>query len=83
LVVTYQDSAFAPESALLDVLVRVVGEPFRGRMSPDEVRAVLARHGWTVESDEGSDVWSERYLGEAGYRTNERLVVARSRRERH
>jgi methyltransferase (TIGR00027 family) len=76
LAVTYHDSAFAPESVMLDVLVRVAGEPFRTRMSADEMRNRLSGHGFEVERDEGSDVWSERYLGERGYRTNERLVVA-------
>lgn len=77
LLATYHDSAFAPESVLLDVLVRMAGEPFRTRLSPDDVRVLVARHGLRVERDEGSDVWSQRYLGEPGYRTNERLVIAR------
>jgi methyltransferase (TIGR00027 family) len=77
LLMTYHDSAFAPESVALDVMVRVVGEPFRTRMSPHDASEVFARHGFTALRDEGSDVWSERYLHEPAYRTNERLVVGR------
>ena len=79
LLVTYHDSRFAPESAVLDVLVRVAGEPFRTRVTPDEMRETVGRQGFVVERDEGSDVWSERYLGERAYRTNERLAVCRRR----
>lgn len=77
LATTYHDRAFAIESAPLDVLVRVVGEPFRTRMAPSEMRARLTSRGFAVESDEGGDDWSERYLREAGYGSTERLVVAR------
>ncbi len=79
LAATYHDAAFNLESLPLTVMVRAAGEPFRTRMTPSDVRARLSSRGFVVESDEGSDVWSERYLHEDGYRTAERLVVARRR----
>jgi len=64
---------------LLTGMVRAFGEPFRTRMSPADVRERLGRHGFVIERDEGSDDWSERYLGERGYRSGERLAIARKR----
>ena len=61
----------------LTVFVRAVGEPFKTRMTKSEARARLEKFGFRVESDEGSDDWSERYLRQPGYRDGERLVVAR------
>ncbi len=74
---TYHDAAFRFELVMLTGMVRMAGEPFRTRLHPSEVRELLARHGFSVERDEGSDDWSERYLGESGYRSGERLVIAR------
>ncbi|HEX4515068.1 MAG TPA: SAM-dependent methyltransferase [Polyangiaceae bacterium] len=65
------------ESVPLTVLVRVAGEPFKTRMTKAGARARLEAHGFRVESDEGSDDWSARYLRQPGYRDGERLVVAR------
>lgn len=79
LAATYHDAAFNLESIPLTLMVRAAGEPFRTRMTPSDVRARLSSRGFVVESDEGSDVWSERYLREPGYRSAERLVVARRR----
>jgi methyltransferase (TIGR00027 family) len=79
LLMTYHDVAFRLELLLLVGMVRAAGEPFRTRMSPVGVRERLARHGFGVERDEGSDDWSSRYLGEPGYRSGERLVVARKK----
>jgi methyltransferase (TIGR00027 family) len=75
--VTYHAADIGWESVPLTVLVRVAGEPFKTRMTKAEARARLERHGFRVESDEGSDDWSERYLRQPGYRDGERLVVAR------
>ena len=75
--VTYHAADIGWESVPLTVLVRAAGEPFKTRMTKAEARARLETAGFRVESDEGSDDWSERYLHEAGYRDGERLVVAR------
>jgi methyltransferase (TIGR00027 family) len=77
LVATYRDAPQRSVEAVLDVAVRFVGEPFRTRLSPPDMRDLLRPHGFRVEHDEGSDTWSERYLGEHGRPTSERLVVAR------
>ncbi len=76
-VATYHDAAFGWESVPLTVLVRAVGEPFQTRLRPDEVRQLFAARGFEIERDEGTSEWSERYLGERGYRSGERFVVAR------
>lgn len=65
------------ESVPLEVLVRAAGEPFKTRMTKADARARLEAFGFRVETDEGSDDWSERYLRQSGYRDGERLVVAR------
>ena len=74
---TYHAAGIGWESVPLTVLVRAAGEPFKTRMTKAGARARLERHGFRVESDEGSDDWSERYLRQPGYRDGERLVVAR------
>ena len=74
---TYHDPAMGWETVPLTIFVRAVGEPFVTRMSPTDVRSRVERCGFAVESDEGSDDWSRRYLHEPGYRDGERLVVAR------
>ena len=78
-VATYHDAAFGWESVPLTVMVRAVGEPFRTRLRPDEVRELFVARGFDIEQDEGTAEWSARYLGERGYRSGERLVVARRR----
>ncbi len=75
--VTYHSADIGWESVPLTVLVRAAGEPFKTRMTKLEVRARLEKCGFRVESDEGSDDWSVRYLRQPGYRDGERLVVAR------
>lgn len=75
--VTYHAADIGWESVPLTVLVRAAGEPFKTRMTKSQARARLEKHGFRVESDEGSDDWSERYLRQSGYRDGERLVVAR------
>jgi len=75
--VTYHAADIGWESVPLTVLVRAAGEPFKTRMTKAEARARLETAGFRVESDEGSDDWSERYLRQPGYRDGERLVVAR------
>jgi methyltransferase (TIGR00027 family) len=77
LLMTYHDAEFRLELVMLTGMVRAAGEPFRTRLSQADVRELLARYGFTVETDEGSDDWSERYLGESGYRSGERLASAR------
>ena len=79
LAATYHDSAFRWEVVPLAAMVRVAGEPFRTRMSPNDVRARLEPRGFVVESDAGSDEWGRRYLHQRSYRDGERLVVARKR----
>ena len=81
-VATYHDAAFGWESVPLTVMVRAVGEPFRTRLRPDQVRELFVARGFDVEQDEGTAEWSARYLGERGYRSGERFVVARRRADR-
>ena len=75
--VTYHAADIGWESVPLTVLVRAAGEPFKTRMTNAQARARLETAGFRVESDEGSDDWSDRYLKQPGYRDGERLVVAR------
>jgi methyltransferase (TIGR00027 family) len=75
--VTYHAADIGWESVPLTVLVRAAGEPFKTRMTKAGMRERLEKYGFRVESDEGSDDWSERYLRQPGYRDGERLVVAR------
>jgi methyltransferase (TIGR00027 family) len=78
-VATYHDAAFGWESVPLSAMVRAVGEPFRTRLRPDDVRELFVSRGFDVEDDAGTAEWSERYLGQSGYRSGERYVVARRR----
>jgi methyltransferase (TIGR00027 family) len=79
---TYHARDIGWESVPLTVLVRAAGEPFKTRMTRAEVKTRLLAHGFDVESDEGSDDWSDRYLRQRAYRDGERLVVARTRSPR-
>jgi len=76
-VATYHDDVLGPETVALTMMVGVVGEPFKTKLRPDQVRALFEARGFTVEDDAGTAEWSERYLHEAGYRSGERFVVAR------
>ncbi len=75
--VTYHDAAPSFEILPLAWMVRAVGEPFKTRLTRDEVRARFAARGFAVESDEGSEDWSRRFVGEPGRASGERLAVAR------
>jgi len=79
IVATYHDAAFRLETLPLAVIVRAAGEPFKTRMTPEEIRGRLGAHGFIVERDEGSDDWSRRYLRQRAYRNAERIVTARRR----
>lgn len=77
LAATYYDLQEQPEGRLVGVLVGMVGEPFKTRMSAGEIADVLETHQLVVESDESDLDWSSRYLGHEGGTSLERLVVAR------
>ena len=74
---TYYDLEERLEGRVVGMLVGVVGEPFKTRMSPVEVTRVLAPHGLLVEADESDLDWTRRYLGHVSGTSLERLVVAR------
>ncbi len=78
LVATYYDARPKLAQALgLGLIVRAAGEPFRSRMTPEEIAGRLTRQGFEVVSDEGMDAWGDRYLGEATPGSGERIVRAR------
>lgn len=76
---TYRAPGLRWEGALANVAVRALGEPFRLSFTPQAIADELAAVGFAVESDEGSEEWGKRYLGEAVPSVGERLVVARRR----
>jgi methyltransferase (TIGR00027 family) len=43
------------------VVARVIGEPIRGFVAPEELAALGREAGLFVHSDEGADAWAERY----------------------
>lgn len=75
--ITYRAPGFRWEGALANVAVRVLGEPFRLVLPPEQMAQWLAKDGFHRESDESSDEWGERYLGSPVDTVGERLVVAR------
>jgi methyltransferase (TIGR00027 family) len=79
LLLTYHDgsgsSGRASRSTAL--LARLLGEPFRTESSPSAMRALLAVHGFCVESDTGRDDWARAAARPARGRAHERLIVAR------
>jgi methyltransferase (TIGR00027 family) len=78
LLVTYYDAHRSPMRELAHPLFRLVGEPLVTRFSPVAIGALLAEHGFAVESDEGDEEWSARFLGRrAKLPMTERLVRAR------
>ena len=78
LAMTYHAPRDTAEEAILGLYVRVLGEPFRLRMTPDEVRELLASQGFRVESDESDEEWGRRFSGRAVPSVGERLVCARA-----
>jgi methyltransferase (TIGR00027 family) len=79
LAITYRSIDLHWEGVLANAAVRVVGEPFRLQLAPSDLAALLATHGFVVESDESSVEWGARYLGRPVASVGERLVVARRR----
>ncbi|MEO6418391.1 MAG: class I SAM-dependent methyltransferase [Polyangiaceae bacterium] len=83
-VITY----LTPESTLIpahitagDVVLRVIGEPLRGRLSVSDMRDALAESGFDVVRDTSAADWAERY-GDGPLRTlhiPSRLVIAERR----
>ncbi|MRG97909.1 SAM-dependent methyltransferase [Polyangium spumosum] len=63
------------------VLARVIGEPIRGFVTPEEVAALGREAGLFVSSDEGADEWSRRYWSSEyeGIFEWERLVILERR----
>ena len=43
------------------VVARVIGEPIRGFVTPEELAALAREAGLSVRSDEGADAWAARY----------------------
>ena len=78
LAMTYHAPRTTAGAFLVGVYVGVVGEPFRLRMGPEEVRELLAARGFHVESDESDDAWGRRFSGRAVPTVGERLVCARA-----
>lgn len=69
----------SPLGPLVELGFGVLGEPLRGRMSPERARAALDRFGLEVESDTGPAEWArEHWRGRAPrFSIGERLVLAR------
>jgi O-methyltransferase involved in polyketide biosynthesis len=71
---TYQRNAGFRSLALV---VRVAREPFQTYLESADAHAILAAHGFAVESDTGNPDWAARYLGRAKDDWSvERLAVA-------
>lgn len=77
LAMTYYAPKETAEGVLVGLYVRVLGEPFRLRMAPEEVRELLGRHRFAAETDESDEEWGRRYTGRAVPTVGERLVCAR------
>jgi methyltransferase (TIGR00027 family) len=73
LAMTYQSGR---QFATLALLTRLVGEPFRTRFEPEEVRRLLSGHGFSVTSDESDAEWGDRYLSQRIDLRMERLACA-------
>jgi methyltransferase (TIGR00027 family) len=57
--------------------LRVIGEPFRSPLTPEEMRGLLEAAGLARISDESSEEWAQRYWpGMGGSRAIERLAIA-------
>jgi methyltransferase (TIGR00027 family) len=82
LLVTYHDSSGAsgPPSRSTALMVRLLGEPFRTERTPNEMRDLLAAHGFAVEHDSGRDDWARAAGRLPRGRAHERLIVARRAR---
>ncbi len=66
-------------SGFVGKVVAKVGEPFIGIIDSEELHALLARHGFSVRSDEGSREWIARFtpsLAGSPPWPHERIVVA-------
>jgi methyltransferase (TIGR00027 family) len=78
LLVTYYDTEVSRLRELAHPFFRLVGEPLVTRFSQVAMGALLAEHGFAVESDEGDDEWCARWVGrKARIPMTERLVRAR------
>lgn len=78
LMVTYQDTTRPPAWQLVRPVFTLVGEPLRTDFEKKDMRALLARHGFEVTSDEGDPEWSERFFGrKPRLSVSERLACAR------
>lgn len=75
---TYQDTNRPPLWQLVRPVFTLVGEPLRTNFEKEDMRVLLARHGFEVTSDEGDHEWSERFFGETQrLAVSERLACAR------
>lgn len=80
LLATYYDRAAHARTRFARPFFSLIGEPLRTALSREEVRALLAAHGFDVEADDGDGEWGERYVGKRPILDmSERLVTARRR----
>jgi methyltransferase (TIGR00027 family) len=79
LLVTYFERVGHPFARMLSAVLGTVREPVRSAFTPDEMAALLDRHGLEVEDDAGDPEWSPRYLGRAQPWSLERLAHAKAR----
>jgi len=77
LAMTYYAPKETAEGAIVGLYVGALGEPFRLRLAPDEVRGLLAERLFRTETDESDEAWGRRYTGRAVPTVGERLVCAR------
>jgi methyltransferase (TIGR00027 family) len=78
LVLTYYTTHAMPGARLAQPLFALAGEPLKTRISGDDAKALLAAHGFEVESDEGDPEWSLRWAGSPSRIVmSERLIAAR------
>jgi methyltransferase (TIGR00027 family) len=78
LMVTYQDTTRPLGWQLVHPLFSLIGEPLRANFPPHEMKALLARHGFEVRSDEGDNEWSERFFSRRPrMAVSERLACSR------
>lgn len=71
-----------PPASASAFLVRRLGEPFRSLFTPDEMRALLARYGFTVGRDDGLPGIAARLSADLGRdtRTMKHMHVATAKR---
>jgi methyltransferase (TIGR00027 family) len=78
LLLTYYTTHAMPGAKLAQPIFALIGEPLTTRIASDDAKALLAEHGFEVESDEGDPEWSLRWAGSPSRVVmSERLIAAR------